>query len=61
MKWSGEDAVLHLVRGWTESSGPFTAGEMAGLLCLSPSDVYTAVLGLENEGAGAAGQFPRRR
>ena len=52
-----EDAVLHLVRGWTESSGPFTAGEMAGLLCLSPSDVYTAVLGLENEGLVLRGSF----
>ena len=52
-----EDAVLHLVRGWTESSGPFTASEMAGLLCLSPSDVYTAVLGLENEGLVLRGSF----
>ena len=31
-----EDAVLYLVRGWAESSGPFTAGEMASLLGLSP-------------------------
>ena len=52
-----EDAVLHLVRGWTESSGPFTAGEMAGLLCLSRSDVDTAVLGLENEGLVLRGSF----
>jgi len=52
-----EDAVLHLVRGWAECSGPFTAGEMAALLCLSRSDVDTAVLGLENEGLALRGSF----
>ena len=52
-----EDAVLRLVRGWAESSGPFTAGEMAGLLCLSVSDVNTAVIGLENEGLVLRGSF----
>ena len=52
-----EDAVLRLVRGWAESSGPFTAGEMAGLLCLTVSDVDTAVAGLENEGLVLRGSF----
>ena len=52
-----EDAVLHLVRGWAESSGPFTAGEMAGLLCLTVSDVDAAVAGLENEGLVLRGSF----
>ena len=52
-----EDAVLHMVRGWAESSGPFTAGEMAGLLGLSVSDVDTAVAGLENEGLILRGSF----
>ena len=52
-----EDAVLHLARGWAECSGPFTAREMAGLLCLSRSDVDTAVLGLENEGLALRGSF----
>ncbi len=51
------DAILHLVRGWAECSGPFTAREMAGLLCLSRSDVDTAVLGLENEGLVLRGSF----
>ena len=49
--------MLHLVRGWVECSGPFTVGEMAGLLCLSRSDVDTAVLGLENEGLVLRGSF----
>ena len=52
-----EDAVLHLVRGWAECSGPFTAGEMAGLLGLSRSDVNIAVVGLENEGLVLRGSF----
>ena len=52
-----EDAVLHLVRGWAECSGPFTAGEMAALLCLTVSDVEYAVAGLENEGLVLRGSF----
>ena len=52
-----EDAVLHLVRGWAECSGPFTAGEMAGLLGLSRSDIAAAVAGLENEGLVLRGSF----
>ena len=52
-----EDAVLHLVRGWAECSGPFTAGEMAGLLGLSQSDIAAAVAGLENEGLVLRGSF----
>ncbi len=52
-----EDAALHLVRGWAECSGPFTAGEMAELLCLSLSDIETAVVGLENDGLILRGSF----
>ncbi len=52
-----EDAVLHLVRGWAECSGPFTAKEMAALLCLSASDIETAVVALENEGLVLRGNF----
>ncbi len=52
-----ETGVLHAVRGWAESSGPFTTSEMAGLLHLSRSDVQTAVAGLENEGLALRGSF----
>ena len=52
-----EDAELHLVRGWAESSGPFTAGEMAGLLHLSLSNIDAALAGLENEGLILRGSF----
>ncbi len=52
-----ESAVLHLVRGWAECSGPFTSMEMGQLLALSPSDVDTAVAGLENEGLVLRGSY----
>ena len=52
-----EAAALHLVRGWAECSGPFTPGEMSGLLCLPVSDVETAVVVLENEGMVLRGSF----
>ncbi|MCY4414947.1 MAG: DEAD/DEAH box helicase [Chloroflexi bacterium] len=52
-----EGAVLHLVRGWAECSGPFTTNEMARLLCLPPSNVETAVVTLENEGLVLRGSF----
>ena len=52
-----EDAILHIVRGWVECSGPFTPGEMAARLGLPPSDVNAAVLGLENEGLVLRGSF----
>ena len=52
-----ENAALHIVRGWAESSGPFTAGDMAGLLYLSRSDVDLAVTGLENQGLVLRGSF----
>ena len=52
-----EDAVLRLARGWAETSGPFTADEMAEMLSLTRSDVDTAVLGLENDGLVLRGSF----
>jgi len=45
------------VLGWAETSGPFTADEMAEILCLTRSDVDTAVLRLENEGLVLRGSF----
>ena len=52
-----EGAVLCLLRGWAETSGPFTADEMAEILCLTRSDVDTAVVGLENDGLVLRGSF----
>ena len=52
-----EEAVLQIVRGWAECSGPFTAGEMAELLRLPRAEVDYAVAGLENEGLVLRGSF----
>jgi ATP-dependent Lhr-like helicase len=54
---SEDQAVLYLVRGWAECSGPFTPGEMARLLSLPTSDVQTALAQLENEGLVLRGSF----
>ena len=52
-----EDAVLELVRGRVECSGPFTASELAQHLMLPPSAVLQAVLRLEGEGLVLRGRF----
>ena len=52
-----EAAALYLVRGWAESSGPFTAAEMADRLSLTVSDVAIALAQLENEGLVLRGSF----
>ena len=51
------EAVLQIVRGWAECSGPFTAGQMAELLRLPRAEVEYAVAGLENEGLVLRGSF----
>ena len=52
-----EDAVLEILRGWSESSGPFTAAEMEARLGLSRSDVAIAVARLEAQGQLLRGRF----
>ena len=52
-----EDAVLTLVRGWVECSGPFTATEVAQSLTLSTRDVDRTLLRLEVEGLVLRGRF----
>ncbi len=52
-----ETAILYLVRGWAESSGPFTAAEMADWLSLAVSGVTVALAQLENEGLVLRGSF----
>ena len=55
-----EEAVLSLVRGWVECSGPFTSREFAGILGLAKPDVDFAVSQLENEGLVLRGRFTSR-
>ena len=47
---SQEGAILSLVRGWVECSGPVTPGEIAQTLCLSEAAVQVAFARLEAEG-----------
>ena len=54
---SQEQAVLCLVRGWAESSGPFTSEEMAETLRLPVSDIEIALAQLEAEGLVLRGNF----
>ena len=52
-----EEAVLSLVRGWAECSGPFTSRELSEALGLAKADVDYAVSQLENEGLVLMGRF----
>ncbi|MDE2860755.1 MAG: DEAD/DEAH box helicase [Chloroflexota bacterium] len=52
-----EDAVVEVLRGWTECGGPFTVIEMADRLGLSRSDVAIAVARLEAQGQLLRGRF----
>ncbi len=54
---SSDDAVLQIVRGWVECSGPFTTSEMSRRLALPESAVYLALAQLENEGLVLRGSF----
>ena len=50
-------AIISLVRGWVECSGPFTPREMADTLRLCQPDVYIALAQLEAEGLVLRGAF----
>ena len=52
-----EDAVLFLVRGWIEASGPVSVQGMTRTLRLSESDVAYALAQLEVEGLVLRGSF----
>jgi ATP-dependent Lhr-like helicase len=52
-----EDAVLSIVRGWVECSGPFTCNELARTLDLAESEVKLAMVQLETGGMVLRGRF----
>ena len=52
-----DDAILAILRGWVESTGPFTSGEMAQTLGFSHSDVKITIARLEAEGVVLRGYF----
>ena len=51
-----EDAIVALVRGWSECSGPFTPGQMSQVLTL-PKPAVAAVTQLEADGQVLRGRF----
>ncbi len=52
-----EDAVLSIVRGWAECSGPFTSFRLARTLGLPNAGVDYALAQLENEGLVLRGRY----
>ena len=52
-----EGAVLEIVRGWLECSGPTTIAELAAQLSLEPDTIAAAVSRLETEGQVLRGRF----
>ena len=52
-----EDAVLAVVRGWAECTGPITSRQLADTLGLPQSDVDFAMAQLESEGLVLRGRF----
>lgn len=54
---SREDALLALVTGWIEHSGPLMAGSLADLLGLPPAEIENALLRIEAGGGVLRGKF----
>jgi ATP-dependent Lhr-like helicase len=52
-----DQAVAEMLRGWLESSGPVTVGELATRLALDPRMVEMALIRIETEGAVLRGRF----
>ncbi|MBK5293016.1 MAG: DEAD/DEAH box helicase [Acidobacteriia bacterium] len=55
--WTREEAVLALVRGWLESTGPWTTGAIADVLAVAESDASIALAQLEGQGLVLRGKF----
>src|SRR5213593_5177791 len=51
------EALLTIVQGWLEGTGPTTAEELAGKLSLSTQDVNGVLLQLESQGQVLRGRF----
>ena len=52
-----EDAIVLVLRGWLESSGPQTVSELADTLVLAPGMIEAVLSRLEGEGQVLRGQF----
>ena len=54
---SEDDAILTIVRGWAECSGPFTCAEMSQNLGIPEGDVNIALARLEGKGLVLRGRY----
>ena len=54
---SQDDAILAVVRGWAESSGPFTSSQMSQILGFPKADLKIALARLEAEGLVLRGWY----
>ena len=52
-----EDAFSEILRGWLESSGPATVGELAARFGIEPRTIESALIRLETEGQVLRGRF----
>ena len=57
LPYEAADAVVSIVQGWMESTGPTTADELAGRLHVAVEDVSAALLRLEASGQVLRGSF----
>src|SRR5262249_39866210 len=55
--WQPEDALVEILRGRLEGSGPVAEAELAGLLGLPLSDITVALMALQSEGFALKGRF----
>ena len=56
-EWSGDAALVEILRGRLEGLGPVTAAALAGSLGLAPREIAGALAALEAEGFAMRGRF----
>ncbi len=55
--WTGDEALVEIIRGRLEGLGPVTAATLASALGLDPGEIAGALAGLEAEGFAMRGRF----
>jgi ATP-dependent helicase Lhr and Lhr-like helicase len=56
-RWTREDALREIVRGWMDAVGPTSVAEVARALAMPEGDASAALAALEAEGAVLRGRF----
>src|SRR6185369_13761869 len=55
--WDRDDAILELIRGRLQSSGPTTASALSDALQIPLNSIEAALIALETQGFALRGQF----